>query len=74
MYSRIGFTILLLVLFTSLASATDQLHAYGLSAADILAYPVPELNRLYLNEILLSRNDYHQINGEVQLFDANCLR
>ena len=70
MYSRIAFAILILVLFTSIASASEQPHAYGLSAADILAHPVPELNRLYPNDTLLSRNDYRQINGEVQLFDA----
>jgi hypothetical protein len=70
MYSRIAFTLLILVLFTSVASAADQPQAYGLSEADILAYPVPELNRLLPNDTLLSRNDYRQINGEVQLFDA----
>lgn len=67
---RTAFFILILGLFSSTVLAVDQPQAPGLPITDILAHPVPELQRLYPNDTLLSRRDYRQVNGEVQLYDA----
>ncbi|MEO8606929.1 MAG: L,D-transpeptidase [Chloroflexota bacterium] len=70
MKARSVFFIIVIGLLSSTVFAADQPQLFGLSNADILAYPVPEVNRLLPNDTLLSRRDYRQINGEVQLFDA----
>jgi hypothetical protein len=65
--------ILLSITMIPVALANDSCHAncvYGLSEAEINAYPKPLVEQVYPNDQLLGDRLYRRVNEAVQIFDA----